>query len=111
MPTSTKLTSVALVGRHTLIDDRTVLADKWRLVHTLNNEGPTGISLADVDLSGANLQELDLRSLDLSGTDLSGATLAGADLAGSNLDASNLEGSSLFIGQSGECPAHECQFG
>ncbi|MBD2168922.1 pentapeptide repeat-containing protein [Calothrix membranacea FACHB-236] len=65
-----------------VIDEATIISDKWRLVWKIVNQASKGRDLRDADLSGANLSNADLIDADLRGADLSGADLSGADLSG-----------------------------
>jgi len=101
--------------RGTVIDDATLIEDRWRLVWEVINQGGQGRHLGSVDLSEADLQEVDLSgaylgSANLSGTllgdanlteadlteaDLTGADLSGADLSNADLNKANLSGADL----------------
>ena len=91
-----------------LIDERTKLDHKWRLVWKILNEPVTARNLIGVDLSGANLNNANLNSVNLNGANLNntfliatqalranfqGATLTGACLEDWNINSrTNLEG-------------------
>jgi uncharacterized protein YjbI with pentapeptide repeats len=73
-----------------IVDGRTQLDGKWRLVWEIVNQGAAGRDLSGVNLSQADLSQADLSHANLSravltDTNLSGATLYGADLRGAIL--------------------------
>ena len=83
-----------------LINQTTVIAEKWRLVWELVNSGskghnPNGADLSDADLSDAELSGADLSDAELSGAELSGADLSGADLSGADLSDADLSRANL----------------
>ena len=79
----------------TIISDTTQLTSKWRLVHTLVNEGGVGRDLSNTNLSNANLSNTDLSNTDLSNTDLSNANLNNADLSNADLNNADLSNTDL----------------
>jgi uncharacterized protein YjbI with pentapeptide repeats len=73
-----------------IVDDRTQLDGKWRLVWEIVNQGASGRDLSGVDLSQADLSQADLSRANLSravltNTNLSQANLYGADWRGAIL--------------------------
>ncbi|NHC35962.1 pentapeptide repeat-containing protein [Scytonema millei] len=86
--------------KHADIDDATKLADKWRLVWKIINQGTENQDLRGTDLINANLSGANLRGANLNGAmlidaDLSGANLRGANLRGANLRGANLRGAEV----------------
>ena len=81
--------------RGALIDEKTKLDDKWRLVWKILNEPFTKRNLRGADLKGVNLRSANLRSANLSSADLIGANLSYANLIGANLIGANLRGVNL----------------
>jgi uncharacterized protein YjbI with pentapeptide repeats len=87
------------------IDQKTIIADKWRLVWEIvnverNNRRLSGANLSEADLRWSNLVGADLRWSNLSKTnlvaaDLSRANLTGTDLSEANLIYTNLSGTKL----------------
>ena len=80
----------------TLIDDKTQIDDKWRLVWKIINHGAGGLDLAQADLSDACLVNADLSKADLRIVDLKGARLIGANLRGVNLREADVTNMDLF---------------
>lgn len=64
----------------TLLNDDTILDEKWRTVRNIQSIDKAGWSLRNADLSNADLRKVNLSSSDLRGADLSKADLRGADL-------------------------------
>lgn len=84
----------------TLVDERTKLDDKWRMVWEIVNQGAEGRTLVDADLSGADLRQAKLARADLSDASLVTANLREADLreanlANAGLDFAELQGADL----------------
>jgi uncharacterized protein YjbI with pentapeptide repeats len=92
------LSRANLIGadlKNTQIDEKTFIADKWRLVREIVNIDRNKRRLTGVDLSYANLKKSFLAEANLIGADLTGAiltysNLTDADLSGSNLEQANL---------------------
>ena len=92
------LTEANLSGadlKNTQIDEKTVIADKWRLVwQILNvrdaNRQLTQVDLSEADLRWSNLVGADLRLSNLSKTNLVAANLSHANLIGTDLTEANL---------------------
>ena len=80
----------------TLIDRKTILDDKWRLVWELVNGLGGGRDLRGVDLRDADLARAALHGADLSGADLSHALLPEANLTCANLSGCNLHKALLW---------------
>ena len=78
-----------------MIDERTKIDAKWRLVWEIVNLGVSDRDLRGADLSGANLSDIDLTDVDLSSADLSRTNLSKTYLFGANLRSVNLNGASL----------------
>jgi uncharacterized protein YjbI with pentapeptide repeats len=98
--------------RRVIIDEETMLDDKWRLVArlqkidrkvdqdkvedfkrvNLSRANLKSVNLRKANLREANLREADLYKADLSGADLSGADLSGADLSRASLGRVNFRG-------------------
>src|SRR6266700_2074203 len=74
----------------TKLDANTLIADKWRLVWYLKNNGTTGRVLANADLSFATMQNVNFNGTDLSGADLTETDISGSDLRNANLSRANL---------------------
>ena len=81
--------------REALINQTTLISEKWRLVWELVNSGGKGRNLSRADLSEANLSLADLSEANLSLADLSGADLSGADLSHTDLNRTYLSGADL----------------
>lgn len=78
-----------------LLDDRTQIDAKWKLVWELVTIGSAGRDLRGADLSNAMLSQADLRAADLSQSNLTNARLVHADLDGANLREADLTGTIL----------------
>ena len=81
--------------KNSQIDEKTTIADKWRLVWEIVNIDRNKRRLTGVDLSYANLKKSFLAEANLIGADLTEAiltqvNLTDADLSGSNLEQANL---------------------
>ena len=91
--------------RDCTVNFKTVLPEKWELIHNIVNEPEIHRQLAGRDLSFANLKDANLRGANLEGANLFGAdlenvnlinaNLSQADLSRASLDAADLEGSNL----------------
>jgi hypothetical protein len=85
--------------RDIIVDEETMLEDKWRIVERLqrnyNFENREEEDLRGKDLRGANLSSVRLSGADLSGADLSGANLSKANLSGADLSGADLSGADL----------------
>lgn len=73
-----------------IIDKKTKLDDKWRLVWELVNEGGKNRNLEGVDLRGANLAYADLTGVNLKNANLTKANLSYCNLTDANLKGANL---------------------
>ena len=73
------MTGANLTGA--IIDSKTQLDTKWRLVWEIVSEGKANQDLKDVDLAEANLVGANLSRANLAGTNLTGAG-TGANLTG-----------------------------
>ena len=78
-----------------LINQATVIAEKWRLVWELVNLGGKGHNLSHADLSNANLSGANHSGVNLNLADLSLADLSNANLSGANLSRAYLSGAYL----------------
>ena len=79
----------------TIINRKTVIANKWRLVreivsNRIERRNLMGANLSDADLSGAYLGEANLAGANLSNSDLYSTYLSFANLTGANLTGSEL---------------------
>ena len=81
--------------RGAIIDERTTLDAKWRLVWEIVNKPVAGRDLHGADLGGTNLGGTVLRGAVLGGADLTGADLGGTDLRGADLTGADLTGADL----------------
>ena len=77
--------------RRSHLTEGTVIADKWRLVHTLINEGGVERNLSSTDLRNADLRNTDLTEANLTKVNLSHALLNNTDLRFANLSHAILE--------------------
>ncbi len=82
--------------RGTVIDEATIISNKWRLVWKIVNQPSKGRNLSGVDLSGANLEGANLSRANLSSVNLEGANLSGANLEGTDLSGADLSGADLI---------------
>ncbi|MDX2215251.1 MAG: pentapeptide repeat-containing protein [Oculatellaceae cyanobacterium bins.114] len=73
-----------------VIDEKTQLDAKWRLVWRVVNERVTGANLGNEDLSCANLTGVNLSNANLGYANLSKAILDSANLTEANLSGANL---------------------
>ncbi len=80
--------------RYTLINDKTILDYKWRLVWQIVNEKYKWLNLKNADLSDAVLVG-NLENIDLEGANLENANLIDSILVGANLKNANLKGAKL----------------
>jgi uncharacterized protein YjbI with pentapeptide repeats len=78
------------------MDEKTVIADKWRLVWEIVNIDRSNRRLTGVDLSYANLKKSFLVGANLIDADLTGAILTEANLTDADLSGSNLEQADLI---------------
>jgi uncharacterized protein YjbI with pentapeptide repeats len=78
------------------MDEKTVIADKWRLVWEIVNIDRSNRRLTGVDLSYANLKKSFLVGANLIGADLTEAILTNAFLIDADLSVSNLEQADLI---------------
>jgi uncharacterized protein YjbI with pentapeptide repeats len=81
--TGAKLDRVKLHGA--LLNEETILDEKWRMVLDIQSTGKAHRSLRNADLSDTDLRKVNLSSADLRGANLSKADLRGADLRQSDL--------------------------
>ncbi|PHJ69278.1 hypothetical protein VF14_03040 [Nostoc linckia z18] len=94
--TNLETTNLNRVSLHdAIIDETTIINNKWRLVWEIVNQASEGRDLSDADLSDANLSGANLSGANLSGANLSNADLSDTDLSDTDLRKANLSGADL----------------
>ena len=93
------LTNASLSGAdlsNTIIDSKTKLNHKWRLVWGIVNQPTEKRNLSGANLGDANLSDAYLNGADLSDANLTHANLFGADLSDADLSGANLTNAYLI---------------
>jgi uncharacterized protein YjbI with pentapeptide repeats/transcriptional regulator with XRE-family HTH domain len=80
-----------------IIDETTIISNKWRLVWEIVNQASEDRDLSYTDLIDTNLSGVNLSGVSLSGADLGDANLSLANLSLANLSLANLGDANLSL--------------